>query len=213
MILLALCRASADELSSTSSAPHEGEEAEAEAEEEAGWMARLDKALLDHFNGIIAPGCRFMFSCRHGVTSPSSARNGTDGGVRGRSGRLVIAFSSLGNGLVRHEFGGSLTLVNCERTRRGVRAVDECDDHCHARDEDDNDDGNDGGAHLSVMARFDRAIIACFERPRINKEADVYQYSKDDTPDDLCAALERKREHKREQLKRPPPLQIELSYA
>ena len=68
-------------------------------------------------------------------------------------------------------------------------------------------------AHLSVMAQFDRAIIACFERPRINEEADVYQYRKDDTPDDLCAALERKREHKQEQLKRPPPLQIELSYA
>ncbi len=67
--------------------------------------------------------------------------------------------------------------------------------------------------HLSVMAQSDRAIIACFERPRINEEADVYQYRKDDTPDNLCTALERKREHTGEQLKRPPPLQIELSYA
>jgi hypothetical protein len=60
---------------------------------------------------------------------------------------------------------------------------------------------------------FDRAIIACFECPRINEEADVYQYRKDDTPDDLCAALERKRKHKQQQLKCPPPLQIELTYA
>ncbi len=47
------------------------------------------------------------------------------------------AFSSLGNGLVRHEFGGSLALVNHKQTRRGVRAVDKCDDHCRARDDDD----------------------------------------------------------------------------
>jgi hypothetical protein len=57
VILLALCRASANESSLTLSAPHEREEVEAEAEEEAGGMARLDAALLDHFNGIIAPGC------------------------------------------------------------------------------------------------------------------------------------------------------------
>ena len=28
-------------------------------------------------------------------------------------------------------------------------------------------------AHLSMMAWFDRAIITCFERPRINEEADI----------------------------------------
>ncbi len=62
------------------------------------------------------------------------------------------------------------------------------------------------------MAQFDRAIIACFEHPRINEEADVYQYRKDDTPDDLCAALERKREHKQEQLEAPssPPNRITI---
>ncbi len=44
--------------------------------------------------------------------------------------------------------------------------------------------------------RFGRAIIACFERLCINDEADLYQYRKNDTPDDLCAALERKHKHK-----------------
>ncbi len=93
---------------------------EAEAEEEGGGMARLDAVLSDHFNGIIAPGCQFMFLHRHGMTSPSLAYNGADGGARGRSGRLVIAFSLLGNGLVQHKFGGSLTLVNREQTQCGV---------------------------------------------------------------------------------------------
>ncbi len=82
--------------------PHEGEEAEAEAEEEVGGMARLDVASSDQFNGIITPGCLLMFSRKLGVTSPSSACNGADGGARGRSEHLVIAFSSLGNGLVWH---------------------------------------------------------------------------------------------------------------
>jgi hypothetical protein len=53
-------------------------------------------------------------------------------------------------------------------------------------------------AHLSMMAWFDRAIIACFEHPRINEEVDVYQYRKDDTPDDLCAALKHKCKHKQD---------------
>jgi hypothetical protein len=103
---------SADKLSLTLSASHEGEEAEAEAEEEAGGMARLEAAFSDHFNGIIAPGCRFMFLRRHGVTSPLLACKGVDGGARGRSRHLVIAFSLVRNGLVRHKFGGSLALVN-----------------------------------------------------------------------------------------------------
>jgi hypothetical protein len=53
-------------------------------------------------------------------------------------------------------------------------------------------------AHLSVMAWFDKAIIACFESPRINEETDEYQYRKDDTLDDLCAALEHKCMYKQE---------------
>lgn len=66
--------------------------------------ATLDAALADHFNGITAPGCRFLFSPKHGIHKANN--------VRGRSRRLVVAFSSLGNGLVRHEFGGSLAKIN-----------------------------------------------------------------------------------------------------
>eukprot|EP00585_Thalassiosira_rotula_P005468 CAMPEP_0196141910 /NCGR_PEP_ID=MMETSP0910-20130528/10701_1 /TAXON_ID=49265 /ORGANISM="Thalassiosira rotula, Strain GSO102" /LENGTH=520 /DNA_ID=CAMNT_0041403139 /DNA_START=174 /DNA_END=1736 /DNA_ORIENTATION=+ len=67
--------------------------------------ARLDAALSNHFNGITAPGCRFLFSPRHGID---------DTKVVGRATRLIVAFSSLGNGLVRHEFGGSLAKMNNE---------------------------------------------------------------------------------------------------
>ena len=63
----------------------------------------LDAAISDHFNGIKAPGCRFLFSSSHGLDSTN---------VRPRSRRLVVAFSSLGNGLVRFEFGGSLGQLN-----------------------------------------------------------------------------------------------------
>ncbi len=42
---MALCRALADELSSTLSTPNEGEEAEAESEEETGGMARLNASM------------------------------------------------------------------------------------------------------------------------------------------------------------------------
>jgi hypothetical protein len=58
----------------------------------------------------------------------------------------VIVFSSFGSGLVWHKFGRSLALLNRERTRHSVQAVNECDDHCHARDEDDYNDGDDDGA-------------------------------------------------------------------
>lgn len=67
--------------------------------------ARLDAALSKHFNGITAPGCRFLFSPRHGID---------DTKVVGRATHLIVAFSSLGNGLVRHEFGGSLAKMNNE---------------------------------------------------------------------------------------------------
>jgi hypothetical protein len=67
-------------------------------------------------------------------------------GQGGGGGHLVFAFSSLGNGLVWHKFNGSLALVNRKQTRRSVQAVDECYDHCHTGDEDDNNNGNDSGA-------------------------------------------------------------------
>jgi hypothetical protein len=111
-----------------------------------GGLARLDAALSDHFNGIIAPSYQFMLSRRHSVASPLLACVGVDGGARGLSRCLVTAFSLLGNGLVWHKFGGSLALVNSKQTRRGVQAVDECNAHCHTRDEDNNNDGNDDSA-------------------------------------------------------------------
>ena len=64
---------------------------------------KLDGTISDHFNAIKAPGCRFLFSPHHGLNSTN---------VRSRSRRLVVAFSSLGNGLVRFEFGGSLGQLN-----------------------------------------------------------------------------------------------------
>jgi hypothetical protein len=67
-------------------------------------VARLDEAISSHFNAITAPGCRFLYSPCHGLDV-------TNQNVR-RSKRLVIAFSSLGNGLVRFEFGGSLAKLN-----------------------------------------------------------------------------------------------------
>jgi hypothetical protein len=65
---------------------------------------KLDAVISDHFNAITAPGCRFLFSPRHGLDKADL--NGP------RSKRLIIAFSSLGNGLVRFEFGGSLATLN-----------------------------------------------------------------------------------------------------
>ncbi|KAL3805852.1 hypothetical protein HJC23_007813 [Cyclotella cryptica] len=69
---------------------------------------KLDAALSNHFNGMTAPGCRFLFSPRHGLDNMTILGEG----VRRRSKRLIIAFSSLGNGLVRFEFGGSLAKLN-----------------------------------------------------------------------------------------------------
>ena len=86
--LLALCRASAD---SSSTLSEDG--------------ARLDAALSNHFNGITVPGCRLYFSHQHGIYDQTKHR------VK-RSKRLIVAFSSLGNGLVRHEFLGSLAKIN-----------------------------------------------------------------------------------------------------
>ncbi len=86
------------------------------------------------------------------MTFPLLACDGADGGVRGMSGHLVIAFSLLGNSLVWQEFDRSLTLVNHERTRRSVQAVDKCNDHCHACDKDNNDDSNNNGAFDVLFA-------------------------------------------------------------
>ena len=87
--LLALCRAVSD---SSLTYTKDGE--------------RLDAAVSNHFNGITAPqGCRFLFSPHHGIDDTNKV-------TTGRSKRLVVAFSSLGNGLVRHEFGGSLAKIN-----------------------------------------------------------------------------------------------------
>ena len=85
--LLALCRAVSD---SSLTYTKDGE--------------RLDAAVSNHFNGITAPGCRFLYSSRHGIDDTNK--------TIGRSKRLIVAFSSLGNGLVRHEFGGSLAKIN-----------------------------------------------------------------------------------------------------
>lgn len=68
--------------------------------------ARLDAALSNHFNGITVPGCRFFFSPHHGRNSR-----------RPRAKQLIVAFSSLGNGIVRHEFGGSLSKLNKQMGR------------------------------------------------------------------------------------------------
>lgn len=92
--LLALCRATVSPLVNNGEAIYFGEE------------AILDSALSDHFNGILAPGRRFLFSPLHGLPADVA------GPRQGRAGTLVVAFSSLGNGLVRHEFGGSLAKIN-----------------------------------------------------------------------------------------------------
>jgi len=97
--LLALCRAASAE-SASSNLPHNS------IPMLSNDGAKLDAALTNHFNGITASGCRFLFSPQHGI-----AKHKSGGGIR-RSSRLIIAFSSLGNGLVRHEFGGSLAKIN-----------------------------------------------------------------------------------------------------
>ncbi|KAL9185994.1 hypothetical protein ACHAXT_005232 [Thalassiosira profunda] len=104
MALLALCRAVASHTASDAwLGPISKEE------------AKLDAAVSKHFNGITAPGCRFLFSRRHGIDKP---HNG------GRAKRLVVAFSSLGNGLVRHEFGGSLAKLNQQLHSNGEEPFD-----------------------------------------------------------------------------------------
>jgi hypothetical protein len=65
--------------------------------------ARLDAALSNHFNAITVCGRRFFFSPHHGLGSCKP---------KGRAKHLIVAFSSLGNGIVRHEFGGSLAKLN-----------------------------------------------------------------------------------------------------
>jgi len=93
--LLAFCRATSNSL------PETEDSAVPSMLSEDG--AKLDAALSNHFNGITAPGCRFSFSRCHGIEQTNTV---------GRSKRLIVAFSSLGNGLVRHEFGGSLAKIN-----------------------------------------------------------------------------------------------------
>ena len=102
--LLALCRAVA-EIPDHDLDPYLVKEQSTPAQIPARDGAKLDAALSNHFNGIIAPGCRFLFSLQHGLDK--SKRQ-----TIGRSKRLIVAFSSLGNGLVRHEFGGSLAKLN-----------------------------------------------------------------------------------------------------
>jgi len=98
--LLALCRAVSD---SSVTYTKDGE--------------RLDAAVSNHFNGITAPDCRFLFSSQHGIENKVTT---------GRSKRLIVAFSSLGNGLVRHEFGGSLAKINNQLYADGLYD-DTCD--------------------------------------------------------------------------------------
>jgi hypothetical protein len=117
------------------------------------------------------------------VTSPSSARNGVDGGGRGRSGHLVIAFSLLGNGLVRHKFGRSLALVNHKQTRRGVRAVDECNDHCRALDKDGNDNSNDNGAFNMLFVA--NPLQSWYQKDDNSRFGGYVQYKSR-----ICAALQ-----------------------
>jgi len=108
--LLALCRASSAS-AAASAAASEGVSTPTKAIMHTKSGAMLDAALSNHFNGIAAPGCRFLFSPQHG--------HGLDS-HRARAKHLVVAFSSLGNGVVRHEFGGSLAKLN----NRGDATVD-----------------------------------------------------------------------------------------
>jgi hypothetical protein len=87
---------------------------------------KLDAALSNHFNGITVAGCRFLFSPRHGLDDMTKSKEV----VRGRSKRLVIAFSSLGNGLVRFEFGGSLAKLN-----RMLHSMDSLDNETISHDD------------------------------------------------------------------------------
>jgi hypothetical protein len=96
--LLALCRAwSAMDAASTVSSKHQCMPVLSKP------GARLDAALSNHFNAITVPGRRFFFSHHHGVDSCRP---------KARAKHLIVAFSSLGNGIVRHEFGGSLAKLN-----------------------------------------------------------------------------------------------------
>ena len=119
--LLALCRAASSSISAET--VPDGLESSSLTRESAGdtFMiskdeAQLDAALSKHFNGITAPGCRFLFSPQHGIDK--------DHNVVGRAKRLVVAFSSLGNGLVRHEFGGSLAKINKQLQAQGEEVFD-----------------------------------------------------------------------------------------
>ncbi|KAL7551757.1 hypothetical protein ACHAWF_014946 [Thalassiosira exigua] len=100
--LLALCRAASSVVSAASENATDPE-------------AELDAALSNHFNGITAPGCRFKFSRRHGIQNPSGM---------GRAKSLVIAFSSLGMGLVRFEWQGSLAKLNNQLHAEGGDSFD-----------------------------------------------------------------------------------------
>lgn len=96
--MLALCRASsAMDYASTTSSIYQCMPVLSES------GARLDAALSNHFSGITVKGCRFFFSHQHGLDSFEP---------KTRAKHLVVAFSSLGNGIVRHEFGGSLAKLN-----------------------------------------------------------------------------------------------------
>ena len=96
--LLALCRASAAmDCTSTDSTNDQYLPMLSES------GAKLDAALSNHFNAIAIAGRRFSFSRQHGLDLC---------GPKTRGKHLVVAFSSLGNGIVRHEFGGSLAKLN-----------------------------------------------------------------------------------------------------
>jgi len=96
--LLALCRASsASDCASMSSSKYQYMPILSEP------GAKLDAALSNHFNAITVTGRRFYFSHHHGLDSCTPKTRGK---------HLIVAFSSLGNGIVRHEFGGSLAKLN-----------------------------------------------------------------------------------------------------
>jgi len=109
-VLLALCRAASDsctiELPNLASTPSSNVASFMSVNMLSEYGAKLDAAISNHFNGIVSPGCRFSFSRRHGLNSSLEYP------IRTRSKHLIVAFSSLGNGLVRHEFLGSLAQVN-----------------------------------------------------------------------------------------------------
>jgi hypothetical protein len=99
-VLLALCRATAASLQKNKQTTKFNDVTAPTLSTDG---LKLDASLSCHFNGITAQGLRFLYSPQHGLGAKE---------YRGRSKRLIIAFSSLGNGLVRFEFGGSLGKLN-----------------------------------------------------------------------------------------------------